>query len=103
VEDRHRLMRQQVLERRKEEEKFLDMKQIEQQEEYEEDESSEYESDLDYDDPASNILLKPVFVSKNQRETVKEQEALELEKKEKRRIQKFTTSSKKARITTATH
>lgn len=44
-------------------------------------EESEEESDSD-DDPRRNAMLKPIFVSKNQRDTVREREAVEKEEEE---------------------
>mmetsp|Transcript_52731 Transcript_52731/g.136157 ORF Transcript_52731/g.136157 Transcript_52731/m.136157 type:complete len:490 (+) Transcript_52731:197-1666(+) len=75
--------RQLALARRKQEEEQLkeelpDEDEIEQEEEESEEESS------DDDDLRRTALLKPVFVSKTARETVKEREALEKEEEENR-------------------
>lgn len=74
--------REVALLRRKQEE---DMLLKEEQEEVLEDElvdESEYESESE-DDPRRQIMMKPVFVNKNQRETVREKELLEKEEEEK--------------------
>lgn len=70
--------RELALARRKEEEVVMQEEHADEEEEDDEEESEE-ESDEE-DDPRRGALLKPVFVSKAQRETIKEKEAEELEK-----------------------
>lgn len=69
--------REAALMKRKEEEDNLKEEMGDEAASEEEDSSEEEESDDD--DPRRAGMLKPVFVSKTQRETVKEKEALELE------------------------
>jgi len=71
--------RELALSRRKAEEEVLKEERVEAEEEEDEDESEE-ESDSADDDPRRGALLKPVFVSKAQRDTIKEKEAEEAEK-----------------------
>lgn len=91
-EDRVAMMRQRARERallqRKQEEDQL-MKQ-EEDEKVEDEEESEYETESEENDPRKSAMLKPVFVSKKGRDTVKEKEALEKEEEEaeKRREEK---------------
>lgn len=79
VAARRQRMRELALLRRKEEEDLL-QKEEPLEDEIEDEDESEYETDSDEDDPRQKAILKPVFVSKAQRETLKEKE--EMEKKE---------------------
>lgn len=64
--------------------------------EEEDDAQSEYESDSDDDDdPRAKALMKPVFVSKNARETVKEKEAHRKEEEEAAERQKERLKDRK--------
>ncbi|PHJ24153.1 microfibrillar-associated protein [Cystoisospora suis] len=97
--------RQAALQRRREEEKLLEEQQsqlrLDEEEEDEESSSSAYSTDSDdYDDPASTVLHKPVFVPKEKRETVRErerQEAEELKRQEEedRKLAERKRESKK--------
>lgn len=91
VATRRERARELALARRKQEEEMLkeeepDEDEIEQEEEESEEESSEEDA------PGRGALLKPVFVSKTARDTVKEKEALEKEQEEEeaRREEKKT-------------
>lgn len=71
----------------------------EEEEEEEEEESSEYETDSDDDYYGSRRLLKPVFVKKEERETIAERERLEKEEelmfeKEKKRLEERKVETK---------
>jgi len=68
--------RETALFKRKQEEDLL---KEEQNDDIEEESSEESEEDSEDEDPRRSALLKPVFVSKQQRETVKEKEALQKE------------------------
>jgi len=92
VADRRQKARELALQKRKQEEERLQQQQQEEElAQEEDDEESEYETESDEDDPRRAAMLKPVFVSKAQRDTVKEKEALEKEEEEaeKRREQKL--------------
>lgn len=58
-------------------------------EEEEEEEESEYETDSD-DEQMGRQMLKPVFVTKKERETIAEREALEKEEQEAMQREKVT-------------
>lgn len=89
-----------ALMRRKEEEEELLKKEFLKEEQDDEDglmvdeEESEEESDSDGDEPERGALLKPVFVSRGQRDTVREKEAL---KKEEIEAEKKQEEKKKDR------
>eukprot|EP00747_Dinoflagellata_sp_TGD_P182368 gnl/TRDRNA2_/TRDRNA2_36598_c0_seq1.p1 gnl/TRDRNA2_/TRDRNA2_36598_c0~~gnl/TRDRNA2_/TRDRNA2_36598_c0_seq1.p1 ORF type:complete len:482 (-),score=165.61 gnl/TRDRNA2_/TRDRNA2_36598_c0_seq1:73-1518(-) len=72
----------------KEEEEDLDVP------EEEDDEESEYETDSE-DDPQSKAMMKPVFVSKAARDTIKEREALKKEEEEAEEKRKVVEAQKK--------
>jgi len=79
VADQRQKAREKALLRRKEEEDLLNK---EQEDEVQEDEEeSEYETESEEEGP-KNSMLKPVFVSKNGRDTVKEKQVLEKEEEE---------------------
>mmetsp|Transcript_41599 Transcript_41599/g.109817 ORF Transcript_41599/g.109817 Transcript_41599/m.109817 type:complete len:485 (+) Transcript_41599:228-1682(+) len=88
--------RELALARRKQEEEMLkeepelDEDEIEQDEEESEEESSED------DDPRRGALLKPVFVSKSARDTVREKEALEAEEEASRLREEEKKAGRKA-------
>lgn len=69
--------RETALMKRKEEEELLKEEKVEELEEEEDD--SDSDDDSDDDDTRHKVLMKPVFVSKAQRETMKEKEALQRE------------------------
>mmetsp|Transcript_10234 Transcript_10234/g.21667 ORF Transcript_10234/g.21667 Transcript_10234/m.21667 type:complete len:469 (-) Transcript_10234:81-1487(-) len=77
--------RELALLRRKEEEDVLKEEEEDRVGVGEDEEESEYETDSEDDDPRRGAMLKPVFVSKNQRDTVKEKEALAKEEEEAER------------------
>jgi len=90
--------RELALVRRKEEEEKLKLEQVDEEGELEDEEESEEESDSE-DDPRRATMLKPVFVSRVSRETVKEKEALkrdeeEAEAKEKEKKKERKVESK---------
>lgn len=69
-----------ALEKRQDEEMAIRAKKEEPKDEIDdEDEDSYEEDDSDDDDPRTGHMMKPVFVSKTQRDTVKEREAIEAE------------------------
>lgn len=76
---RRQKMREAALLKRKQEEELLKEEVVEEEED---DEESEYETESEDDDPRRSAMLKPVFVSRAQRDTVKEKEALEKEEEE---------------------
>jgi len=81
--DRRQKMRERALLKRKEEEEMLKEEMLEEDEV----EESEYETESEEEDPRHRAMLKPVFVSKSERDTVKEKEEmekLEVEAEEKR-------------------
>jgi len=97
--------RELALLRRKEEEEELLKKEFLKEEQDDEDgpmvdeEESEEESDSDGDEPGQGALLKPVFVSRSQRDTVREKEALkneeiEVEKKRQEKMKDRKVESK---------
>jgi len=71
-------MREHALSRRKEEEALLkdDLLGVEEEEE------SEYESESEEQDPRKSSMVKPVFVSRKGRDTIKEKENMEKEEEE---------------------
>jgi len=89
-----------LMKRKEEEEKLKVEKEELETEEDEDDEAdeSDYETDSEDDDPRRNAMLKPIFVSKTQRDTVKEKEALQreeevaLQKKEERKQERKAES-----------
>jgi len=81
VADQRQKAREKALLRRKEEEDLL-LKQEQEDEVEEDEEQSEYETESEDDDPGRSVVLKPVFVSKNGRDTVKEKKAVEKEEEE---------------------
>jgi len=90
-----------ALQRRKEEEDLLKEEQEDEGEgegvgegEGEDEEESEEESDSE-DDPRRSAMLKPVFVSKAQRETLREKEALKKEEEEAERKQREKMKERK--------
>lgn len=93
--------REWALKRRKDEEDALKQEELDDEDEEDQnEEESEYESDSDDNDPRMNALMKPVFVSKSQRETLKEkemmqkeEEELEVKAKEKLKERKVETKS----------
>mmetsp|Transcript_108989 Transcript_108989/g.307171 ORF Transcript_108989/g.307171 Transcript_108989/m.307171 type:complete len:580 (+) Transcript_108989:145-1884(+) len=95
--------RQLALQRRREEEAALIKEEAEADELAEEDddeEESEEESESDSDDPRRGAMMKPVFVSRSQRETIKEREMLqkeeelaEVRKEEKKKERKAETKT----------
>mmetsp|Transcript_81432 Transcript_81432/g.206865 ORF Transcript_81432/g.206865 Transcript_81432/m.206865 type:complete len:494 (-) Transcript_81432:169-1650(-) len=87
--------RESALARRKHEEDLLKEEVDELAEEEEEDESS-YASDSGDDDPRRGGMLKPVFVTKAQRDTVKEREAIEKEEEAAIEKEKARKEEKKA-------
>lgn len=86
--------------RRKEEEEVLKEEQEDEAAEADEDaDESEEDSDLEEEDPRRAAMLKPVFVSKAHRETVREKELLakeeeEVEKKQKEKLKERKVESK---------
>lgn len=90
--------RELALLKRKEEENLLQTK-VEEDEDAEEDEDeeeSEEETDSDDDDPRRRANFKPVFISKAQRETIKEKEALERQEEEAEERSKEKLRERKA-------
>lgn len=80
--------RERAVQRRKQEEEAL-LQANDVQEEEEDEEESEEESGSDDEDPRRASLMKPVFVSKAMRDTIKEKEALALEEeKAKEKLEK---------------
>jgi len=77
VADRRQQMRDRALQRRKQEEDNMKEEEEVQEEEIEE---SEYETESEDNDPRSKAMHKPVFISKNGRDTIKEK--AEMEKQE---------------------
>jgi len=75
---RERLRERALLRRKEEEEKVFLKQENEDSDEDLEEEASEYESDSE-EDVRRHMMLKPVFVSKTQRETLKEREMIEQE------------------------
>lgn len=82
--------RERALAKRKEEEDNL-LKQQEEEMLVADEEESEYETESDDDGPGKGAMLKPIFVSKAQRQTVHEKAALEKEEEaaEERRQEKL--------------
>ncbi|KAF8820367.1 micro-fibrillar-associated protein 1 [Cardiosporidium cionae] len=79
IGERRALLRQQILSLRQKEEEFLN--QSNEVDESEEDPSSGFESNSDYEEQSYHALLKPIFVSKSKRDTIKEKHQLEIEEK----------------------
>lgn len=80
VADMRQKARERALLKRKEEEDLL--KQEQEDEVQEDEEESEYETESEEEDPRRSAILKPVFVSKSGRDTVKEKQVLEKEEEE---------------------
>jgi len=76
VAARRERMRELALLRRREEEDLLQKEEL-QEDDIEDEDESEYESDSGEDDPRQKAMLKPVFVSKAQRDTLKEKDEME--------------------------
>ncbi|CAK9085791.1 unnamed protein product [Durusdinium trenchii] len=87
-------MREKALSKRKIEEDVLKVELEEEQEEVAEE--SEYESESEEDDPRRGPLMKPVFVSKANRETVREKEMIEKEEEDARRKKEVRALERKA-------
>eukprot|EP01136_Pigoraptor_vietnamica_P044028 Opistho-1_new@1761 len=86
VEARRERMRQKALQRmREEEQEAMERDEEDADAQKEESESSEYETDSDEEEEEDDVLIKPVFVRKEHRNTVKREEDIELE--EQRRIE----------------
>lgn len=92
---RRERMREVALLKRKEEEDILKEEEDEAQQD-EVEEESEYESESEDDDPRRHIMMKPVFVSKHQRETVKEKEIMQKEEEESAAKAKEQAKERKA-------
>lgn len=93
VAERRQKMREAALLKRKQEEEKLKEDVVEEEED---DEESEYETESEDDDPRRAAMLKPVFVSRAQRDTVKEKEALEKEEEEAEEKRKAKLKERKA-------
>ncbi|CAK9056064.1 unnamed protein product [Durusdinium trenchii] len=91
---RREKMREKALSKRKIEEDVLKVELEEEQEEVAEE--SEYESESEEDDPRRGPLMKPVFVSKANRETVREKEMIEKEEEDARRKKEVRALERKA-------
>eukprot|EP00439_Symbiodinium_sp_Y106_P011458 s1339_g1.t1 len=87
--------RELALSKRKIEEDVLKAELEEEQEEMDEEES-EYESESEENDDRRGPLMKPVFVSKANRETVREKEQIEKEEEEARRKKEVRQLERKA-------
>ncbi|CAE7424717.1 mfap-1 [Symbiodinium sp. KB8] len=87
--------RELALSKRKIEEDVLKAELEEEQEEVDEEES-EYESESEENDDRRGPLMKPVFVSKANRETVREKEQIEKEEEEARRKKEVRQLERKA-------
>lgn len=101
LEERRKMIRERLLQKRQEEERELAPLEEEEEEEEaaEEEESSEYETDEDEDEFGTRAMAKPVFVPKQERETIAERERLEaeeraLEEAVKRRLEERKVESK---------
>ncbi|XP_057541110.1 uncharacterized protein LOC130818874 [Amaranthus tricolor] len=83
LEERRRRIKEKLLQRRQEEERELAPVEEEDEEAEEEEESeeeeSEYETDSEEEEMNRRALAKPIFVPKQERETIAERERLELE------------------------
>mmetsp|Transcript_39063 Transcript_39063/g.72765 ORF Transcript_39063/g.72765 Transcript_39063/m.72765 type:complete len:474 (+) Transcript_39063:102-1523(+) len=88
--------RELALSKRKIEEDVLKAELEEEQEEIEDEEESEYESESDENDQRRGPLMKPVFVSKANRETVREKEQIEKEKEDAERKKEIRQLERKA-------
>mmetsp|Transcript_64319 Transcript_64319/g.112167 ORF Transcript_64319/g.112167 Transcript_64319/m.112167 type:complete len:490 (-) Transcript_64319:147-1616(-) len=62
----------------------------------EDEDESEYETDSEDEDPRQKAMLKPVFVSRAQRDTVKEKELLEKEEEEAEERRRLKLKERKA-------
>eukprot|EP01137_Pigoraptor_chileana_P013093 Opistho-2@66200 len=98
VEARRERVRQKALQRMREEEhEALDRSDDASAAEKEESESSEYETDSDDDEEGDDdVMVKPVFVRKSDRSTVKRAEDVEME--EQRRIEEEATRQVERKI-----
>ncbi|KAJ8433866.1 hypothetical protein Cgig2_032077 [Carnegiea gigantea] len=101
LEERRKMIRERLLQKREEEERELAPLEEEEEEEEvaEEEESSEYETDEDEDEFGTRAMAKPVFVPKQERETIAERERLEaeeraLEEAVKRRLEERKVETK---------
>lgn len=86
--------REVALVKRKEEEELL-KDEIDDDGEDELEEESDDETDSDDDDPRRNAMLKPIFVSKTQRDTVKEKEFAKKEEEEAKEREKEKLKERK--------
>lgn len=83
-----------LLKRKKEEDRLKEEEEL--QQDLDDEEESEYETDSEDEDPRRATMLKPVFVSKAQRDTVKEKEAMEIEEEEQERKKEEKLKERKA-------
>lgn len=100
LEERRRRIREKLLQRREKEELApLEDEEDELEPEEESEGSSEYETDSDEDEFGTRAMAKPVFVPKQERETIAEREKLEaedlaLEEAVKRRLEERKAETK---------
>ncbi|KAL2897997.1 Microfibrillar-associated protein 1 [Bienertia sinuspersici] len=102
LEERRRRIREKLLQRRQEEERQLapiEEEDDEADEEEEEEEESEYETDSEEEEMNRRAMAKPIFVPKQERETIAERERLEaeeraLEEAVKRRLEERKVETK---------
>ncbi|XP_010670028.2 uncharacterized protein LOC104887130 [Beta vulgaris subsp. vulgaris] len=82
LEEKRRKIRERLLQRRQEEERQLapiEEEDEEAEDEEEEEEESEYETDSEEEEMNRRAMAKPIFVPKQERETIAERERLEAE------------------------